>query len=209
MVNPYAVDADGSRREGSNNSNNVTLAPALGTASPAEIFSAQQVIQEEDDQYNVFTQHSHVKFASPHTPPPFASGSGSGSQPPTAHGTSQRPRRLSDFPPSRHTGYIYDERMMLHAPLNYRVEEDGTFLDDGYDEFDPDGEFRRSHPEEPRRIAKIFERLKKASLIGRMLKLPCVEVEKHEAMLIHTERLWDSVQSTYCKFFFIIIMVVV
>ncbi|KAI7829774.1 hypothetical protein BC939DRAFT_393118 [Gamsiella multidivaricata] len=75
---------------------------------------------------------------------------------------------------STRTGYVYDVRMRLHS--NEHGEE--------------------GHPEDPRRIWRIFEALKNAGCIGRMVKIPSREATLQELSLVHTENLIQSIEKT-------------
>ncbi|KAF8945651.1 Histone deacetylase hda1 [Haplosporangium gracile] len=65
---------------------------------------------------------------------------------------------------STKTGYVYDVRMRFHQ--NIHGDND--------------------HPEDPRRIWKIYEALKNAGCLTRMIKLPSREATQAELALIHT-----------------------
>ena len=66
--------------------------------------------------------------------------------------------------------YIYDTRMMQHECIS---------------------DF---HPEQPSRISSIFAKLEEAGCIHRMAHIPCREVLQEEVTLVHTQRLWDTVE---------------
>jgi len=67
-------------------------------------------------------------------------------------------------------GYIYDTRMMQHECIpNF-------------------------HPEQPLRIWCIFEKLEEAGCIRRMVHIPCREALQEEVTLVHTQKLWDTVE---------------
>jgi len=77
--------------------------------------------------------------------------------------------------------YIYDTRMMQHECMS---------------------DF---HPEQPLRISSIFAKLEEAGCIQRMLHIPCREALQEEVTLVHTKKLWDTVedfQSASHLFFF-------
>lgn len=108
------------------------------------------------------------------------------------------------FPASRKTGYIYDERMMLHAPLGW-VNEDTPFTDrliqvqresEDYENFRK----RHDHPEDPRRISRIYEQMRRNGLIEQMVQLPMVEMSKKQAMLVHNERIYDEAEDQSCMY---------
>lgn len=66
-------------------------------------------------------------------------------------------------------GYVFDDRMMLHAPLD-------------------------EHPESPARIQGIYQRLREAGCLHRMRQVQIRQVKKSEALLVHSEDHWDKVQ---------------
>lgn len=66
--------------------------------------------------------------------------------------------------------YIYDTRMMQHECMS---------------------DF---HPEQPLRISSIFAKLEEAGCIQRMLHIPCREALQEEVTLVHTEKLWATVE---------------
>lgn len=67
-------------------------------------------------------------------------------------------------------GYVYDEGMLMHACLA------------------PDG-----HPEQPARLTRVHNALVTAKVLDKMQKLPIREVERDEALLVHSQTLWDKV----------------
>ncbi|EJD05919.1 histone deacetylase clr3 [Fomitiporia mediterranea MF3/22] len=71
-------------------------------------------------------------------------------------------------------GYVYDVRMMNHAPVTSSNHED--------------------HPEQPARIAGIYMRLRNFGCLLRMKHIPIRPVRKMEAMLVHSEDHWEKVQ---------------
>jgi histone deacetylase 6 len=80
--------------------------------------------------------------------------------------------------------YVYDTRMMQHQCIS---------------------DF---HPEQPLRIATIFAKLEEAGCINRMTKIPCREALQEEVTLVHTQKLWDTVEDfqsahSYLLFFFV------
>jgi len=89
-----------------------------------------------------------------------------------------------DIQRSYRTGYVYDTRMMLHAPTIARedLEEDDA-----------------SHPEQPDRIARIYSLLKTSLCIQRMRQIQIRSLEKHEAMLVHSEDHWHKVEAIACE----------
>lgn len=66
--------------------------------------------------------------------------------------------------------YIYDTRMMQHECIS---------------------DF---HPEQPLRISSIFAKLEEVGCIQRMLHIPCREALQEEVTLVHTKKLWDTVE---------------
>lgn len=89
------------------------------------------------------------------------------------------------------TGYIYDPLMMLHCMEGYMPTAENV-MDNG------DG-----HPEDPMRIKRIFTRLAEQGLIRRMKRLDFEEVTFEQVLLVHGEEMWDKVQATECKSYFI------
>ena len=77
-----------------------------------------------------------------------------------------------DVPITQPSGvcYVYDTRMMQHQSIS-------TF-----------------HPEQPSRIASIFAKLEEAGCIHRMVEIQCREALQEEVTLVHTERLWNTVE---------------
>ncbi|KAF9049799.1 histone deacetylase complex protein [Panaeolus papilionaceus] len=71
-------------------------------------------------------------------------------------------------PPNYTVGYVYSSDMMSH--------------------FCPGG-----HPEQPARIQRIWQNLVHHQLTKEMKWLPIREVQKHEALLVHSEDHWDKV----------------
>ncbi|KAG9064619.1 Histone deacetylase hda1 [Linnemannia hyalina] len=75
---------------------------------------------------------------------------------------------------STKTGYVYDVRMRFHQ--NIHGDND--------------------HPEDPRRIWKIYEALKNAGCLTRMVKLPSREATQAELGLVHTEEHIQTITDT-------------
>ncbi|KAF9142091.1 Histone deacetylase hda1 [Mortierella sp. GBA39] len=75
---------------------------------------------------------------------------------------------------STKTGYVYDVRMRFHQ--NIHGDHD--------------------HPEDPRRIWKIYEALKNAGCLTRMVKLPSREATQAELGLVHTEEHIQTITDT-------------
>ncbi len=92
------------------------------------------------------------------------------------------------------TGIVYDERMMMHASLDYMRDENET---DNLEWENPKGqEDDYKHPEVPTRISTIYNILKRNLLLGRMINLECPEVEKQDAIMVHSEEMWEKLQAT-------------
>lgn len=88
-----------------------------------------------------------------------------------------RPRAQSEplHAPEQFTvGYVYSMDMLLHASTH-------------------------GHPEQPRRISRIFEAIQGAHLISKMKEIPIRPVYRNEALLVHTEEHWDKVLAIQCK----------
>ncbi|KAF8485454.1 hypothetical protein JB92DRAFT_3091030 [Gautieria morchelliformis] len=79
--------------------------------------------------------------------------------------------------PTATTGYVYDTRMLDHWPT-----------------IEPD-ENEYPHPEQPARISKIYLALRTAMCFEKMHKISTRFLEKHEAMLVHSEDHWDKVEA--------------
>jgi histone deacetylase 6 len=105
------------------------------------------------------------------------------------------PRNPESFPPSRKTGVVYDAQMMLHAPLNYNPDLDWEEMSDA----DDDKYYLAWHPEDPRRIQKIYDQLQEQGLTKQMLQLPCPTVSVSDVLLVHSEALYNKVEKTQCK----------
>ena len=105
------------------------------------------------------------------------------------------PREIEAFPPSKKTGVIYDAQMMLHAPLNYNPDLDWeeSQLDDS------EANHLAWHPEDPRRIQRIYDQLQGQGLTRQMVPLPCPTVSVSDVLLVHSEALWHKVEKTQCK----------
>ncbi|KAL5529145.1 hypothetical protein ACEPAG_5119 [Sanghuangporus baumii] len=71
-------------------------------------------------------------------------------------------------------GYVFDARMMNHAPLSASNNGD--------------------HPEQPARIMGIYQRLREAGLLSRMRLIPIRMARKSEVLLVHSEDHWEKVQ---------------
>ncbi|KAF9950432.1 Histone deacetylase hda1 [Mortierella alpina] len=75
---------------------------------------------------------------------------------------------------STKTGYVYDVRMRFHN--NVHGDDD--------------------HPEDPRRIWRIFDALNTAQCTDRMIKVPSREATSEELGLVHTESHIDNITKT-------------
>ena len=103
----------------------------------------------------------------------------------------EKPALYSSFLP---TGYCYDVRMRYHCEL------------------DPPKERRELHPEDPRRIFKIYQELCVAGLIENemlnkghlipnpLLNIPVRQVTEAEVELVHDKRMWDFMVATQSNF---------
>ena len=85
------------------------------------------------------------------------------------------PNNLKTPASTINVGYVWDERMLLHAS-------------------------RTSHPESPNRIIGILSKLRENRLLLNMKKLPIRKAEKMEVLLVHSEDHWEKVQAIYSKF---------
>ncbi|KAJ9125473.1 hypothetical protein QFC22_000434 [Naganishia vaughanmartiniae] len=106
-------------------------------------------------------------------------------------GSSLPPREIEAFPPSRKTGVVYDAQMMLHAPLHYDAEID--WENSSTSDVDQPLSW---HPEDPRRIQRIYDQLQQEGLTKQMLQLPCPPVSISDILLVHSEALWHKVEKT-------------
>lgn len=89
--------------------------------------------------------------------------------------------RASSLPPvlslpSSQVGYVYSSKMMLHSCID-------------------------GHPEQPERISKIHSALQNAGCLRMMKQLPIRPVVRKEALLVHTDNLWDKINSIRCMSF--------
>lgn len=109
-------------------------------------------------------------------------------------GSSLPPREIEAFPPSRKTGVVYDAQMMLHAPLHYDAEID--WENSSSSDMDQPLSW---HPEDPRRIQRIYDQLQQEGLTKQMLQLPCPPALVSDILEVHTEALWHRVEKTQCK----------
>ncbi|TFY65179.1 hypothetical protein EVJ58_g2132 [Rhodofomes roseus] len=95
-------------------------------------------------------------------------------QPSTAS-TSQAPvARASSLPPvlnisNIEVGYVYSTLMMTHTNT------------------------RGHHEEQPDRISRIFNLLKDSNCLAKMRRLPIRPVVREEALLVHSEALWEKI----------------
>ncbi|KAG8936674.1 Histone deacetylase hda1 [Tulasnella sp. 418] len=80
-------------------------------------------------------------------------------------------------PRAGQTGYIYDDRMMLHSPF---IDTDGT-----------DSE----HPEQPLRVKMIDDKLREHGCIGQMRPIPIRHLLQVEALLVHSADHWEKVEA--------------
>ena len=53
----------------------------------------------------------------------------------------------------------------------------------------------QGHPEQPERISSIWNAIVDAHYTSKMKRLPIREVEKHEALIVHSEDHWNKVQA--------------
>lgn len=115
---------------------------------------------------------------------------------------------LDTYPSSSLTGVVYDLRMMLHAPLGWRPSSNDDDDDSDSDDSDADGQAQRhreTHPEEPRRIQRIYEQLRRKGVIkdaedgGRTRMVPCVEATREEVCTVHDENVWMLSEATKSK----------
>ncbi|PWN42654.1 Arginase/deacetylase [Ceraceosorus guamensis] len=95
---------------------------------------------------------------------------------------SVQPRHgLPAHPDVLRTGLVYSPAMMLHCPPQ-NMDEDPEVYD--------------RHPEQPKRISEIYQKLVAHGCAMRMKKINIREVTKEETMLVHEEGVWDGVEIT-------------
>ena len=70
-------------------------------------------------------------------------------------------------------GYVYSSKMMTHS-------------------------CHRGHCEQPERISRIFDILKQNGCLAEMKQLPIRRVLREEALLVHSQSLWDKVLALHC-----------
>ena len=70
-------------------------------------------------------------------------------------------------------GYVYSSKMMTHSCI-------------------------RDHCEQPERISRIFDILKQNGCLAEMKQLPIRRVLREEALLVHSQSLWDKVLALHC-----------
>ncbi|KAG0216974.1 Histone deacetylase hda1 [Mortierella sp. NVP41] len=93
---------------------------------------------------------------------------------PVATTTTPRPQPDTIDGRSTKTGYVYDVRMRFHQNIH--------------------GDY--DHPEDPRRIWKIYEALRNAGCLNRMVKLPSREATQSELALVHTSEHIQTITDT-------------
>lgn len=81
---------------------------------------------------------------------------------------SSLPLNLNGNTTSRY-GFVYDDRMILHTPLN-------------------------PHPESPARIQGIYQKLREGGCLAKMRQILIRKVKKDEVLLVHSDDHWDKVQ---------------
>lgn len=84
-------------------------------------------------------------------------------------------RDMAGVTASTRVGYCYDPRMKEHKHLTY------------------------DHPEQPARIASIFETLEDSGCTSRMINLPAREVSQREVRLVHSHAVWERLTEIQCK----------
>ena len=70
------------------------------------------------------------------------------------------------------TGIVYSNLMLLHK---HPIDE---------------------HPEQPKRISKIYHVLQRHGCVARMVKVPTREVTKEEVLLVHEPGVWEGLEKT-------------
>ncbi|KAI0723546.1 histone deacetylase complex protein [Earliella scabrosa] len=69
-------------------------------------------------------------------------------------------------------GYVYSSKMMTHSCA-------------------------QQHPEQPERISRIFDILKENHCLARMKQLPIRRILRDEALLVHSQTLWEKVNALH------------
>lgn len=105
---------------------------------------------------------------------PVSDSSRSSIKPGTRQRATSLPLNLRTVNKSRY-GYVYDDRMMLHAPIEH-------------------------HPESPQRIHGIYQRLREAGCLSKMKIVPIRRAKKAEVLLVHSEDHWEKVQTITRQF---------
>lgn len=90
--------------------------------------------------------------------------------------------RASSLPPilnpsNTTVGYVYSTLMMTHTNT------------------------RGHHEEQPDRISRIFNLLKDSDCLTKMRRLPIRPVAREEALLVHSEALWEKIMAIQCRNF--------
>lgn len=73
-----------------------------------------------------------------------------------------------------HVGYVYSSKMMSHSCVH-------------------------GHCEQPERISRIFDILNQNDCLKKMKRLPIRRVLREEALLVHSQALWDKVLALHCR----------
>lgn len=89
---------------------------------------------------------------------------------------SSLPANLDNLPELK-TGYVFDDRMMLHSPVEY-------------------------HPEAPARLLGIHRKLRDGGCLTRMKLIPARLARKSEVLMVHSEDHWEKVQMIARKYAF-------
>jgi len=79
-------------------------------------------------------------------------------------------------PPGSRVGFVYSPEMMMH-----------------YKRDDHSGDHDDKHVENPERLSRIIELIRSKGLHLQMKALPIRPVQKHEALLVHSEDHWNKV----------------
>ncbi|KZT11050.1 histone deacetylase complex protein [Laetiporus sulphureus 93-53] len=98
------------------------------------------------------------------------------SAPPPPNPPTEPVARAASLPPilapsQAQVGYVYSSKMMMHSCS------------------------RGHHEEQPERISRIFDILKDAGCTRKMRRLPIRQVIRSEALLVHSEALWEKVMA--------------
>ncbi|KAH8116654.1 histone deacetylase clr3 [Phellopilus nigrolimitatus] len=151
-----------------------TLEETVATSVTIESAPTSEVPDAASMDVDAVNAGAVVVNAEPAQPAAGPSGSGardfsSAPAPSATSRASSLPVGLDAAAPRARFGYVFDERMMLHAPL------------------------AGAHPEAPARIVGVHSRLREAGCLARMKLIPIRSARKMEVLLVHSEDHWEKV----------------